>query len=249
MNKYTLEVCAGTLESVREAYIGGARRVELCSALCEGGVTPSAGAVMTAKKYEGLTVHCLVRPRGGDFLYDREDAEAMINDVAMLRSLGADGVVIGALTPDGDVDMDLCRRLVDEAGGMNVTFHRAFDMCREPSVALEQVIELGCSRILTSGLADTAEKGISVLADLVSRAAGRIIIMPGCGVNAGNALHILQSTGATEIHASASATRPSRMTCRRQGVNMGTPGADEYSCPVTDRRKVRSILEAIHDGA
>lgn len=240
-----LEVCAGSPVSVNAAYEGGAERIELCSALGEGGVTPSAGVVSYAKKFEGLKVHCLIRPRGGDFLYTAADAAAMIEDVRLMRSLGADGVVIGALLPDGRVDVELCRRLVAEAGGMNVTFHRAFDMCRDPFEALETVISLGCSRILTSGLAPSALQGAEMLSSLVEKAAGRIIIMPGGGVNRDNAREILERTGAVEIHASASSLQPSGMVFRRGEVNMGTAGADEYSSRITDAEKVRGIINAL----
>ncbi|MGN0188146.1 MAG: copper homeostasis protein CutC [Candidatus Cryptobacteroides sp.] len=240
-----LEVCAGSPESVNAAYEGGAERIELCSALGEGGVTPSAGAVSYARKFEGLKVHCLIRPRGGDFLYTAADAAAMIEDVRLMRSLGADGVVIGALLPDGSVDKELCRRLVAEADGMNVTFHRAFDMCRDPFEALETVISLGCSRILTSGLAPSALQGAGMISSLVERAAGRIIIMPGGGVNKDNAREILDRTGVREIHASASSLFGSGMTFRRGDVNMGDSGVDEYASRLTDADKVRDILEAI----
>ena len=241
----TLEVCAGSPQSVNAAYEGGAERIELCSALGEGGVTPSAGVVSYAKKFEGLKVHCLIRPRGGYFLYTAADAAVMIEDVRLMRSLGADGVVIGALLPDGRIDADLCRRLVAEAGEMNVTFHRAFDMCRDPFEALEEVISLGCSRILTSGLAPSALQGAEMLSSLVEKSAGRIIIMPGGGVNRDNAREILQRTGAVEIHASASSLQPSGMTFRRGEVNMGTAGADEYSSRITDAEKVRGIINAL----
>ena len=240
-----LEVCAGSPVSVNAAYEGGAERIELCSALGEGGVTPSAGVVSYAKKFEGLKVHCLIRPRGGDFLYTAADAAAMIEDVRLMRSLGADGVVIGALLPDGRVDVELCRRLVAEAGGMNVTFHRALDMCRDPFEALQTVISLGCSRILTSGLAPSTLQGAEMLSSLVEKAAGRIIIMPGGGVNRDNAREILDRTGATEIHASASSLQPSGMVFRRGEVNMGTAGADEYSSRITDAEKVRGIINAL----
>ena len=241
----TLEVCAGSPQSVNAAYEGGAERIELCSALGEGGVTPSAGVVSYAKKFEGLKVHCLIRPRGGDFLYTAADAAVMIEDVRLMRSLGADGVVIGALLPDGRIDVDLCRRLVAEAGEMNVTFHRAFDMCRDPFEALEEVISLACSRIVTSGLAPSALQGAEMLSSLVEKSAGRIIIMPGGGVNRDNAREILQRTGAVEIHASASSLQPSGMTFRRGEVNMGTAGADEYSSRITDAEKVRGIINAL----
>ncbi len=203
----TLEVCVADLHSLQAAVRGGAHRVELCSDLEQDGLTPNSNLVRKAVEAD-IAVHVLIRPRGGNFVYNEEEAMEMLSSIRMARSLGADGVVIGALTPEGDVDMPLCRRLMQEAEGMNVTFHRAFDVCRNPSEALEQIISLGANRLLTSGQCATAEEGIPLLRELVRQSAGRISIMPGSGVSAENAAHILQQTGATEIHG----------TLRRGGV-------------------------------
>ena len=243
--KYTLEVCSGDIDSAMAAKRGGASRIELCSALSEGGITPSAGLAAEACTL-GLTVHALIRPRGGDFLYSPAEVRTMVTDIRMLRQLGVDGVVIGCLTEDGDIDTEACRRLVDAAGDINITFHRAFDRCRCPEEALEQIIELGCNRILTSGQQSTALEGIPLLSRLVKQADGRIIIMPGCGVNASNAAHILQATGAIEIHASASTMVPSLMKFSRSDVYMGAKGADEDHRKVTDAQAVANILKAIN---
>lgn len=242
---YVLEVCAGDIDSAVNACAGGAERIELCSALSEGGITPSCGLVAEALLL-GMRVHVLIRPRGGDFLYNEAEVKTMVSDIMALRQLGADGVVIGALTAEGDVDMDACRRMVDAAQGMSVTFHRAFDRCRCAEEALEQVIALGCNRVLTSGQAATAFEGIDMLQRLVSQAAGRIVIMPGCGVNAGNAAEILRRTGATEIHASASGEVLSGMKFSRSDVYMGAKDAAEDVRKVTDAQKVRAILAAIN---
>lgn len=243
--KYTLEVCSGDIDSALAAKRGGAARIELCSALSEGGITPSAGLAAEACML-GLTVHALIRPRGGDFLYSPAEVRTMVTDIKMLRQLGVDGVVIGCLTENGDIDIDACRQLVDAAGGdINITFHRAFDRCRCPEEALEQIIELGCNRVLTSGQQPTAVQGIPLLTQLVKQAADRIIIMPGCGVNASNAAHILQATGASEIHASASITVPSQMKFSRNDVYMGAKGADEDNRKVTSEVAVADILRAI----
>lgn len=198
----TLEVCCGDLNAAREAYLGGAQRIELCSALSLDGLTPSAGMVAEARRLEGMRLHVLIRPREGDFVYDAEEFRVMKQDIAMARQLGADGVVIGALTRGGDIDVEPLRALMEEARGMQVTFHRAFDCCRHPQEALEQIIALGCTRLLTSGQQPTAEAGIPLLRELVGQAAGRIIIMPGAGVNERNVASILSATGATEIHSS-----------------------------------------------
>ena len=202
-----LEVCAGSIESIKAAYKGGAYRVELCSALSEDGLTPSVGMIRYAKSLEGLKVNVLIRPRCGDFVYTDEEVRCMADDIRVCGELGVDGVVIGALTPQGDIDLDVCRRLAECAKGMSITFHRAFDVCRRPFEALEQIIALGCDRLLTSGQAPTADKGIDMLRQLVSKAQGRLIIMPGSGVNPQNAAAILDEARTTEIHASARSSR------------------------------------------
>lgn len=240
-----LEICAGSVESAIAARDGGAQRIELCAALEIGGITPSAGIIAEARKVEGLALNVIIRPRGGDFLYNSYEAESMIHDIQLCKKLGVDGVVIGALTADGDIDTSLCRRLIDAADGMSVTFHRAFDMCRNPQRALEELIALGCDRVLTSGQAATAEAGIPLLKELVEQAAGRIIIMPGCGVNSANAARILQETGATEIHASARKSVGSGMRFRHSGVSMGNPDSDEYARKETDAQEVRTIVKSI----
>ena len=194
-------MCCADLQSVRAAIEGGAHRVELCQALELGGVTPSAGMIEWAVG-QGIRVHVLIRPRGGDFMYSPDEVRCMASDITMARRLGATGVVIGALTPTGDIDMDACRLLADQAQGMSVTFHRAFDECREPVQALEDISALGCNRLLTSGHAPSVTQGLPLLAQLVRQAAGRTTIMPGCGVMPGNARMVLERTGACELHGS-----------------------------------------------
>lgn len=240
-----LEICTGSVESAIAARDGGAQRIELCAALEVGGVTPSTGMIAEARKIEGLTLNVIIRPRGGDFLYNSHEAACMEQDILTCRKLGVDGVVIGALTPQGDIDTALCSRLIATAEGMSVTFHRAFDMCRNPQKALEELIAIGCDRVLTSGQAATAEAGIPLLKELVEQAAGRIIIMPGCGVNSSNAGAILRGTGATEIHASARTSVGSCMKFRHCGVSMGSPGSDEYARKETDTQEVKAIIKSI----
>lgn len=240
-----LEICAGSVESAIAARDGGAKRIELCAALEVGGVTPSAGVIAEARKVEGLVLNVIIRPRGGDFLYNEYEVACMEEDIRTCKRLGADGVVIGALTAEGDIDKDACKRLIDTADGMSVTFHRAFDMCRNPQEALEELISLGCDRVLTSGLASTAEAGIPLLKQLVEQAAGRIIIMPGCGVNSKNAAMILNATGAEEIHASARKSVGSGMVFRHSGVSMGNPDCDEFARKETDVNEVRAIVNNI----
>lgn len=240
-----LEICTGSIESVLAAKAGGAQRVELCSALAEGGVTPSVGLMREARQVEGIKMNVLIRPRGGDFLYSEEEIRIMEADIRAAREVGADGVVIGALTKEGNVDMPACRRLVAAAGEMSVTFHRAFDMVRDMDKALEDVIALGCDRILTSGLMPTAEEGIANLAKLVEKANGRISIMPGSGVSPANAAKIVLATGAGEIHASARSSRASQMEYRNPDVTMGAKDADEYARKETDSIIVSMIVETL----
>lgn len=241
-----LEICAADMESVRAAAAAGAHRIELCSALAEGGVTPSAGFIAEARKICGdMALMVLIRPRGGDFVYSREELECMLGDIELCVRLGADGVVIGALTPEGDIDKEACRRMVSAAGGMSVTFHRAFDMARDPVQALEDVIALGCDRILTSGQAPSAQEGASMLRQLREQAAGRVWIMAGAGVKSSNLVELLRDANPDEVHASASVIRKSAMRFRRDDVKMGAPDADEFSRKTTDEAEVRALVKIL----
>jgi copper homeostasis protein len=240
-----LEICAGSVESAVAARDGGAKRIELCAALEIGGVTPSAGLIAEARKIDGLVLNVIIRPRGGDFLYNEYEVACMLQDIRTCKELGADGVVIGALTADGDIDTVICKQLIAATEGMSVTFHRAFDMCRDSKKALEELIELGCNRVLTSGQAATAQAGIPLLKELMEQAAGRIIIMPGCGVSSANAAAILQATGAIEIHASARQSVGSGMLFRHSGVSMGNPDSDEFARKETDVNEVKAIVTSI----
>ena len=240
-----LEICAGSVASAIAARDGGAQRIELCAALEVGGVTPSAGLIAEARKVEGLVLNVIIRPRGGDFLYDSHEVACMEEDIRTCKELGVDGVVIGALTAEGEIDTEACRRLIEAAEGMSVTFHRAFDMCKDPHKALEELIAMGCNRVLTSGQAPTAEAGIELLKELVEQADGRIIIMPGCGVSSKNAARILRATGAGEIHASARRSVGSGMLFRNACVSMGNSENDEYARKETDVNEVRAIVNSI----
>lgn len=202
-----LEVCCGSPESVAAAVAGGARRIELCAHLELDGLTPPIEWVRDAKtRYPDLLVHVLIRPRAGDFVYAAEEADTMVLQIREALEAGADGIVIGALMPAGDVDLALLKRLISviPAGRASVTFHRAFDVCRKPFDALEQIIGLGCNRILTSGQRPTVVEGADMLRALRQRARGRILILPGGGVTPENAARVLAGTGCVEIHASAS---------------------------------------------
>lgn len=203
--KRLLEVCTGSLQSVMAAVEGGAERIELCSALSLDGLTPSLGLLKTIRSmYPKLKIHVLIRPREGDFVYSEEEVRIMEEDIKVSLPY-ADGIVIGALDAEGNIDIETTRRLVAASEGKPVTFHRAFDVCRDPSTALEQIISLGCQRILTSGQRPKAVQGVSLLKALQQQAGDRLIIMPGGGVNTENARLIIDQTGCKEIHGSCSA--------------------------------------------
>ena len=201
--EYFLESCCTDVEQIRRAQEAGARRIELCEKLAVGGVTPSAELLKAAISVATVPVNVLVRPRGGDFVFSAAEADTMLRDIELCREAGAAAVVIGALDSRGDVDMPLMRRLCDAASGMSVTFHRAFDVCADPLAAFEDILALGCDRLLTSGHESDAFKGRFFIAELVERAAGRIIVMPGCGVRRSNIARIAADTGAVEFHASS----------------------------------------------
>lgn len=247
MNHYLFEVCANSVESCLAAQTGGADRVELCAGIPEGGTTPSYGDIATARELLTHTrLHVIIRPRGGDFLYTPLEQRIMLKDIENARRLGADGVVFGCLTPEGDIDITLMKQLLEAAQGMSVTFHRAFDVCRQPKQALETLIQLGCHRILTSGAQPTAEQGIPLLKELQAQADGRIILLAGCGVNENNIARIASETGIREFHFSAREQLTSGMQFRNEAVSMGgTVCIDEYSRPVTTAERVRKTIGAL----
>jgi len=239
-----IEICANSVESAVKAQEGGAYRVELCAGIPEGGTTPSFGDIRMARQLLQQTkLHVIIRPRGGDFLYSKLELDIMLHDIKVARQLGADGVVFGCLTAEGNVDVPAMKMLMNAVGDMSVTFHRAFDMCKNPQEALEQIIALGCNRILTSGQEPNAVKGIPLLKELVKQADGRIIIMPGCGVNPSNILQIAEETGASEYHFSGRSTYESGMIYRNPKVSMGgTVKIEEYEKDVTNPDIVKAAL-------
>jgi copper homeostasis protein len=239
-----IEICANSAQSCVEAEAGGAARAELCAAIPEGGTTPSYGEIRMARELtSAIGIHVIIRPRGGDFLYTAAEADTMLYDIDMARQLNVDGAVFGCLTKQGEMDVPLMRRLIDASGPLSVTCHRAFDVCRDPFVALEQLIELGCDRILTSGQQPDAVRGIPLIRELVHRADGRIIIMPGAGVRENNIARIEAETGAKEFHTSARSVVYSQMEYRNQRVPMGSQiVTSEFETVQTDRKKVTAYL-------
>ena len=203
-----IEICCGSIQSAANAKAGGAVRVELCQGLIEGGTTPSPATIDYAVRELGLQVFVLVRPRGGDFCYNELEIKSMEKDVEYCKKAGVAGIVVGFLHPDGTIDTELTKRFVKLAAPLPVTFHRAFDRCTEPLKALEQIINCGCARILTSGCQPTAMEGAELLKQLVQQANGRIKILAGSGVTPENAAELKQRTNVPEIHGSCKFTRP-----------------------------------------
>ncbi|MDO7874267.1 copper homeostasis protein CutC [Hymenobacter sp. ASUV-10] len=200
---FTLEICANSVQSALAAQAGGAHRIELCQSLEQGGITPSYGLIRQVRALLQIPVFVLIRPRPGDFVYDAHELAIMQADIVACRELGCDGVVLGALTPAGRIDVPRCRELVALAHSLPVTFHRAFDDCADLAQALEDVIATGCQRLLTSGGQASAEAGQAALAALVQQAAGRLHIMPGAGISPANLTALAAHTGVQEFHASA----------------------------------------------
>lgn len=239
--KIIIEICTGSVESVLAAKKGGAGRIELCSALSLGGLTPTQSLMEYAINKAGIESFVLIRPRSGDFHYTRAEYEIMKSDIFTAKSCGAAGIVTGMLNTDGSVDTCRMKELIEMARPMKITFHRAFDVCIDTFKALEDIIGLGCERILTSGQAMDALSGSGLIAGLVEQAGSRIIIMPGSGINASNLRQLHQQTKAIEYHLSASKLKPGRMHFRNNSVNMGLSGADEYSIRETDPGLVDEI--------
>ncbi|GGC42319.1 copper homeostasis protein CutC [Parapedobacter defluvii] len=218
-NVYQLEICANSVTSALAAQDGGAHRVEFCQNLEMGGTTPSPGQIRLARQQLTIGMHVLIRPRAGDFLYSDTEFEEMKADVLFCKEVGCDGVVIGLLHADGRIDKERTTELAAMAHPMYVTFHRAFDVCREPFEALESIIACGCRRLLTSGMRNTAQEGAQLIKQLVERAGGRIEIMPGSGINADNIMVMVHTTGATSFHASAKVVRHSGMSYVNEAVS------------------------------
>uniref|UniRef100_A0A7N6AV46 Copper homeostasis protein cutC homolog n=1 Tax=Anabas testudineus TaxID=64144 RepID=A0A7N6AV46_ANATE len=232
---FLMEVCVDSVESAINAERGGAGRLELCSSLLEGGLTPSLGLLQVVKQHVKIPVYVMIRPRGGDFLYSDQEVEVMRKDIELMKSHGADGLVLGALTEDGRVDTELCMELLAAARPLPVTFHRAFDVVHDPTIAVETLVSLGFQRVLTSGCDSSALEGLPVIKRIIDQAKGRIIVMPGGGITERNLQRILEGSAAQEFHCSARSNRESAMKFRNTCVTMGaTFSAPEYGLKVAD---------------
>ena len=244
VNNLTVEVCVDSLESAIAAERGGANRVELCSSLVEGGVSPSAGLIATARQRISIGLHVMIRPRAGDFYYSADEFEVMRRDVLMAKQLGAEGVVFGILDADANVDIQRTRALVDLARPLKVTYHRAFDMSADLFRSLDQVTETGADRILTSGGARSALEGAASLRRLVEQADKRAVIMACGGINHQNVQAVVEKTAAREIHVGLRTAAVSPMSYRNENISMGSIESNEYQRFIVLEEKVARLIQA-----
>lgn len=244
-----IEVCVDSVASALAAERGGAARVELCSDLLEGGITPSAGMIETVREKISIGLQVIVRPRGGDFCYEDDEFEIMRHDVLLSKRLRADGVVFGILNPNGTIDVKRTRELVELARPMNVTFHRAFDMSSDLFSALEDVIATGADRLLTSGGRQQCMQGKDAIADLVKHGKNRIIVMAGGGIGHNDVAHIIEETGVAEIHVGLSTQVASPMLYRNPAISLGKAQGREYQRVQVLEEDVRKLQRRLLLGA
>lgn len=242
--RYRFEVAVDSLESALIARDCGVDRIELCADLGRGGITPSPGLIQMALESLRIPVHVMIRPRPGDFLYSNTKFQQMRRDISAAKSAGAQGAVFGILCEDGSIDGGRTRALIDSSRPLKVTFHRAFDICRDPRAALDTLIDLGADTLLTSGQQATAETGIPLIAELVARAAGSIDIMPGAGINPGNIARIAEATGARTFHFSARVTIDSPMRFRNPQLSLGDEFGD-YARSYASAERIRETTRQL----
>ena len=239
---YRIEIATTDFTTTKASVAGGADRIELCAAISEGGITPSHGMIKVCREEFDVEIFPIIRPRAGDFLYSEEEYEIMRKDVLLCKQIGCDGVVIGSLQKDGSVDIRRTGKLVELAYPLEVTFHRAFDRCKEPLMALEQLVEIGCNRILTSGQKPAAPDGIELIAQLVKAADERIVIMPGSGIRKENIKLLAEKTGAAEFHSSLRSSQKTNM----HFLHPAFAGSEEsYFNPSIDPEEVRALRNAL----
>jgi len=244
--KRKLEICCYTAESAIIAEKAGADRIELCDNHNEGGTTPSFASIEYCLEKVKIPVNVIVRPRGGDFLYSSYEFEIIKRDVRNIKKLGANGIVIGFLKSNGEIDKDKTKELLELAYPMEITFHRAFDMCKNPFVATEELIEMGVNRILTSGAKNKAIDGTELIYELIKVSKNRIIIMPGSGVNENNLIELVKKTNANEIHCSAKLFDKSRMDFINSIISMGDAKSnDEYLKISVDKNKIVRMVKIL----
>jgi copper homeostasis protein len=240
--KFVIEIATTDFASTKAAVTGGADRIELCTALSEGGLTPSTGLIKQCRSMFSIALFPILRPRSGDFLYTKEELEIIKHDANYCKNVGCDGVVVGFLNGDGTVNKEWTAAIVDLVYPLEVTFHRAFDRCRDPFEGLEAVIDAGCQRLLTSGQQPTAPEGSDLLQQLVTKAADRIVIMPGSGVRPENIKELVEKTGAAEFHSSLKAKVASNMEYKRPAF---AHSAESYSHPAILPEAVAELRHAL----
>jgi copper homeostasis protein len=240
----TLEVCVDSIESAMAAQRGGAHRIELCSALDQGGVTPSSGLMDAVRQQVDIALHVMIRPRASDFCYSEFEFQVMQRDILIAKKIAADGVVLGILDLDGKIDLPRTKQLVELADPLRVTFHRAFDMSLDLLESLRDLQNAGVHRVLSSGGKQTAAEGSETLRRLVDAANGTIGIMAAGGIKDSNIAQLLESTGVREIHASLRSIVASPMRHQNRGVSLGAVKGDEYQRSLVDEEKVRNLLLA-----
>lgn len=237
-----IEIVVYNIDSAMRAQEGGADRIELCDNPGEGGTTPSYGVIESVRQQVSMDVYVMIRPRGGDFHYSNYEFHAMKRDISQCQKLSVDGVVFGILTPEGTIDKKRCKELIDKARPLKVTCHRAFDMTRDPFEALEDCIEVGFDRILTSGQQLQALQGVDLIRELIVKANGRIAIMPGSGANESTVTEIVKTSGAKEIHFSATTFKESPMAYRNTAIaGMGSDEGSEFKLRSVDPERVRNM--------
>jgi copper homeostasis protein len=245
MTPILVEACVDAIDAALEAERGGAGRIELCGELLQGGVTPSAGLIAAVWDRIDIPLFVLVRPRAGDFLYTDDELDVMRRDIEQMKALGVDGVAFGALTADGDVDVERMRSLIALARPMSVTFHRAFDFVRDQDAALEALLALGVNRVLTSGGAPTAAEGVAQIAELTRRVGNRMTVMAGGSITASNVGEIVAATGVREVHVRGAATVDSAMRHRRSAVSLSKVGASDYERSATRADEIRRVVAGV----
>lgn len=245
MTRRRLEICIDSIASAMAAQAGGADRVELCDNLMEGGTTPSYGLIKMVRERIDIGLQVMIRPRGGDFLYSHDELELMKTDLQVAKELGANGVVFGALNEDGSIDKEVTGVLTRLARPMNVTFHRAFDMVSDGESALEDLIEIGIDRVLTSGLSKDVIAGQEVIKKLVGQASDRITILAGGGIRTHNVRDFVDATKVTEVHASGRKVVESQMKFKNEAIAMGVVPESEYITKVADESMVREFRKLI----
>ena len=242
MPAFIIEIATSDFETTQSAVDGGADRIELCANLDEGGTTPSKGMIEECRNAFNLPIFPIVRPRGGDFLYTEEEFQVMLKDTRFCKAVGCEGVVIGLLDADGNIDLERTAELVNAAYPMEITFHRAFDRCKDPFKALEDLVNIGCQRILTSGQQPAAPAGKDLIRDLITAADSRIVIMPGSGVRKDNIKMLADHTGAVEFHSSLRGKIKSRMNFIHPAF---ASSVESYSNNYIDPAEVKTLREAL----